>query len=194
MGEIKTKRTPSVGGVIINVVAIVAAIAAFPYLIVPLLELGFVGLVGGAPLLFVGYLIGFVVIDIGPIVGLITSAVGVARWLGWVTGALSLLFLTVMIIAVAALKTELNLGLSDGKSTGPRPANCAPKTEDASAIGRPCSPDAGAGVAGSCPPGYWCFERFPGSETDRSSECKIQCYHDCECPTRHACKYDWCAK
>src|SRR5258708_32689590 len=104
-------RRASVGGIVLNAIAIAAAVAAAPYLLVPLLKLGFVGLLAAAPVALALYAVGFVVIDLGPIAGVITSSIGVARWLGYVTGPLSLVSLGALLAVVAALKTQIDLDM-----------------------------------------------------------------------------------
>jgi len=183
------KRTPSTGGIILNAVAILAALIAAPYLIVPLLKLGFVGLMTAAPVAFVLYLFGFLAIDVGPLVGLALSIMGRARVLGYVTGALSLVSLVVLVGGVAALKTRLDLD-GDGRARGPKPASCAPRVADASAIGRACKPDAGPGPEGDCPAGHFCSLRIVNRPD--SYQCRAYCSHDCECPARTKCVYGFC--
>jgi hypothetical protein len=190
MGE--RQRTPrATGGIIVNAVAVVAALLAAPYLLVPLLKLGFVGLVAAAPVAVVLYLVGFLVIDVGPVVGLALSIAGKARSFAYVTGALSLVSLVVLVGAVAAAKTRLDLD-GDGRARGAAPAHCAPRVADASAIGRACNPDAGTEPSGTCPAEYFCLQRVMGRPD--SFECRLYCSHDCECPARTKCVYSYCER
>jgi hypothetical protein len=185
-------QTPrATGGVVLNAIAIVAALLAAPYLLVPLLKLGFVGLVTAAPVALVVYLVGFLVIDVGPVVGIALSIAGKARPLGYVTGAASLVSLVALIGAVAALKTRMDLD-GDGRARGPEPARCAPRVADASAIGRKCDADAGAAPAGDCPAEHFCLQRVMGRPD--SFECRAYCSHDCECPSRTKCVYGFCER
>lgn len=183
------KRTVSTGGVIVNAVAVLAALIAAPYLLVPLMKLGFVGLMTAAPIAFVVYLVGFLVIDVGPLVGLVLSIAGRARVLGYVTGALSLVSLLALVGGVAVLKTRLDLD-GDGRARGPAPRGCAPRVADGSAIGRACRPDGGVAPAGDCPAEYFCSQRVVNRPD--SYQCRVYCSNDCECPARTKCVYGYC--
>lgn len=183
-------RRAYVAGIVVNAVAMLAALAAFPYLALPLLELGFVGLVA-APATLLLFIVAFVVIDIGPLVGLVTAFFGRGRVFTWVTGLLSLVSLVGLVVSVALIKTRIDLD-NDGRTRGPAPAGCKPKTTDASAVGRPCDPDAGVPPAGNCPPEYFCLERVV--DHPETNECMIYCSADCECPRRFKCVYSKCVR
>lgn len=52
--DARTPRRAYRAGVVANAVAIAVAIVAFPFLVIPTLKLGFVGLLAGGPLALVG--------------------------------------------------------------------------------------------------------------------------------------------
>ncbi len=123
------RRRGSTVGIVLNAVAILAALLAFPYLVWPLLELGFVGLVGVGPVALAAFLVGIVVIDIAPLVGLVTAILGRARWLGFATGSISIVSLVAVVSAVAFLDTKIDF-FRTGRDNGPQPADCKPAAHD----------------------------------------------------------------
>lgn len=182
------KRTANVGGVVANAVAIVAAILAFPLLVIPLMKLGLVGLLMGGPLAVVVYAVAFVAIDLGPLVGLAVGISGRARPLPWVTAALSLISLVALLIGVQIARGHVDLD-NDGRAHGARPASCTPKSNDAAAVGRACHTTDGLASQGDCPDGLWCMEEIQGRP---DTTCRLSCRHDCECPGKLSCKYEHC--
>ncbi len=184
-------KPPNTLGIVLNALAVVAAVAAFPYLFMPLIELGFVGLVMAAPVAVVVYAIGFVLVDVGPLVGFALALAGKARAFTIVTGALSLVSLLGLVAFVALAKTQIDLD-HDGRARGPKPAGCKPKVTDATAIGRPCDPDAGVAPAGNCPAEHWCSEQIV--DHPETNMCRVYCSHDCECPAHTRCIYNFCEK
>lgn len=175
---------------IANAVAALAALLAFPFLVVPLVKLGFVGLMLGGPLALLAYAVAFVVIDVGPIVGLVVAVMGRARALSWVTAGLSLGSLVLLVVAVQVARSHVDLD-HDGRARGPRPAGCAPASKDASAVGRACEQSGGPAPTGDCPSGYWCFVEVQGRP---DTTCRLPCRHDCECPGGLRCTFDRCVR
>jgi len=183
-------RRVNVAGIVVNGVAAGAAVIAFPYLAVPLLKLGFVGLLAAAPVTLVVMLVSFVVIDLGPLIGVAVSLLAPdrTRVLAWITGIASLVSLIFLVAFVAFVKTQIDLD-NDGRARGPKPENCKPKNTDGTAIGRPCDADSGTAA---CPSGYWCMEET--IDRPETTQCMIYCTNDCECPHKFKCVYSKCTR
>ncbi len=183
-------RKPFIAGIVANALALLAAILSFPFLLLPLLKLAFLGLVVNAPIGFLLFSIGVVLIDVGPLVGMAVSVVGRVRALGIATAVVSLVSLGALIAGMNVL--GLHPFTEDGRATGPAPAGCKQKTADGTAVGRHCNPEGGAEPAGDCPAEYFCMEKIV--DHPETTECSIYCSHDCECPKHLKCVYNSCVR
>ena len=183
-------RAKNTGGIIANAVALAATVLAFPFLLLPTLKLGIVGLLVGGPIALILYVVAFLVINVGPVVGLVVSGTGRARALPWVTAALSLASLLAMVAGVQVARAHIDLD-HDGRSRGPAPPSCTAKGGDGAAVGRACNENAGEPPGGDCPNDYWCMVEVQGRP---DTTCRLQCRHDCECPSRMRCKFEKCTR